>query len=49
MHSKKYKKWLAECKSLFDKQKEQGGIIDIEYERNKYLITSTVSLDNIQF
>lgn len=44
MHSKKYKKWLAECKSLFDKQKEQGGIIDIEYERNKYLITSTTSI-----
>jgi len=35
-----YKKWLAQCKAMFDKQKQKGGIIDLDYERNKYLIPS---------
>ena len=35
-----FQKWRMECDLLFQKQKKNGGIIDLDYERNKFLLTT---------
>jgi len=35
-----YKQWQKECQRLYSKQQKKGGIIDLEEERNKFLVTA---------
>ncbi|XP_057295563.1 protein enabled homolog isoform X2 [Hydractinia symbiolongicarpus] len=35
-----YLEWRKYCTKLFEKQKRKGGIIDLEFEKSKYLISS---------
>jgi len=43
IRSSEYKEWREKCKLLYSKQNQNGGIIDLEYERTKFLIPSSVT------